>query len=383
MSAFERAAFEFVLAVSATVAVACSSTEGASSPESGSGGQYAGTGGGFGTGNPGGAGGNGASGGATFSPGGGASSGGNTSPGGSGGAAGSGGGSVTTGQCVDTSRLAKPSASTVTTCPSTPTSALPSGCVDSCSMDGCSGAHCVPQVSLPPTMTSSATAALAKCSDGSFCVPDDYIVTQGVYSVKSCKSLLGAEGRCTSTCIPEVNQQLTTLPKDSCGDGELCAPCFNPIDGTDTRACTVGCGDAPVSATPVTFQTCGGGQGVCVPQALVKDSTQLQSLKNVDDPTACTVGCPSGTPPACKDSDGDGPYVCAPIAKAQNQSYQFPSCTPSLASILGATKGGCVPKFLIPTGKQLLVAQDGCAAGTMCAPCTDPTANNAPTGACP
>jgi len=381
MIRFKLADFGFVVGC-ATLAAACSSGGGASSPN-GTGEPYQSTGGGFGAGSTFGVGGSSASGGATYSPGGTPGSGGDTSTTGSGGTTASGGSTVATGQCIDTSQLTKPNTSTVTTCPNTPTSALPSGCVDSCSMNGCNDAHCVPQASLPSSITSATTSALAKCSDGSFCVPDDYIVTQGVFALKKCASLLGAEGRCISTCIPQVNQQLTTLPKDVCGDGELCAPCFNPIDGTDTKACSEGCNDAPANTTPVTFQKCGSEQGVCVPQGLVSDATQLQALKNVDDPTACTVGCPTGTPPACSGTDSSGPYVCAPIEKARDQSYQFPSCTPSLASILGATKGGCVPKFLIPTAKQGLVLQDSCAAGTMCAPCTDPTANNAPTGACP
>jgi hypothetical protein len=223
-------------------------------------------------------------------------------------------------------------------------------------------------------------------------VPDAYVVTQGVFQVKKCTSLLSAEGRCISTCIPQVNTQLTTLPKDVCGDGELCAPCYNPIDGTDTHACTQGCGDAPANTTPVKFQECGGGLGVCVPQGLVTDPVQLQALKNVDDPTACTAGCPSGTPSACTGSDSSGTYVCAPKTKAQDQSSQFATCTmTSVAAILttmknsAGTLSACVPKYLVPSGKQPLLLQDGCKTGEMCAPCYDPTSTptaNMATGAC-
>jgi hypothetical protein len=265
-------------------------------------------------------------------------------------------------------------------------------------------AHCIPEASLPSTFSSTLKGDLGKCPDDPaapgtiYCTPDDYIKTQGVFTVKTCRSLLDAEGRCTSTCMPQVNVQLTALPQTGCGPDELCAPCYNPIDGTDTHACTAGCGDSIKEASK-TFQKCGGAnkdQGVCVPQKLVTDPVQLKSLKAVDDPTGCSVGCASGTTSACSGSDSDGPYLCAPLAKARDQSYQFPVCTPSsLAALLAqpnskGQRGGCVPVYLVPSAKQALTTpgpgappNDGCQAGEVCGPCTDPTAGNAATGACP
>jgi hypothetical protein len=229
------------------------------------------------------------------------------------------------------------------------------------------------------------TSLLAPCPDGSLCTPDDYIATQGKFLVKKCASLLGAEGRCISKCVPQVAKQLTTLPKDVCADNELCAPCWNPIDGTDTKACSQGC-DTGAPAAKTVFTSCGAGLGVCVPPSLVSDPTQLAALKAVDDPT----GKP-GT--GCTQTDSSGAsYLCAPTLKAADQSAQFTQCTPTSIGALLALKnmagqaGGCVPKYIVPSGSQSLVNQDTCPTGWVCAPCTNPLSTptaNAPSGACP
>ena len=391
---FRYVGLGLVLSAGAAAAFGCSS--GASAPPGGSGtggetfGTGATTGGGSGGGGATGTGGTSSSSGGTSSTTGGTSN-------ATGGASGSGGSSITTStDCQNSSDLTGFKGS-VTTCSNTPDpSTIPKACASACTMQGCSNAHCVSQSLLPSTISSATTDLLAKCPDGSFCVPDDFIYTQGVFTVKKCTSLLQAEGRCISTCIPQVNTQLTTLPKDVCADGELCAPCWNPIDGTDTHACTQGCGDAPASSTPpasAVFQKCGSDLGVCVPQKLVSDPVQLTALKSIDDPTACSVKCPSGTPPACTGSDTDGPYVCAPVLKAKDQSANFAPCTMTSAAALLATMknstgqlAACVPKYIVPTSQQGLLLQDGCQTGELCAPCYNPLSTptaNAPTGACP
>jgi len=143
-----------------------------------------------------------------------------------------------------------------------------------------------------------------------------------------------------------------------------------------------------VNKTPVLFTVCGGGEGVCVPPALVTDPVQNAALKAVDDPTGAPgMGCTQ------KDSAGAS-YLCAPKKKAKDQSYNFPTCTStSLAVLLGSQKNmagqsaGCVPKYLVPSAKQSLVLKDDCTgANDLCATCTDPTSTptaNMPTGACP
>jgi hypothetical protein len=237
--------------------------------------------------------------------------------------------------------------------------------VATCTADKCTGAHCVPLDQIP---MGTDTGQLAKCQDGSFCTPDDYIATQGKFLVKTCTSLDGAEGRCISTCVPEVAKKLDELPKDVCADSERCTPCWNPIDGTDTKACSQGCDKGP-PATKVVFASCGMGKGLCVPKtALPMD---LRDIIPVD---------------TCATDHG-----CAPTEKVKDLSYNFPMCTPSgLAGTLGMAnmagqKGGCIPAYLLGSMSSVLMS-DGCAGGDLCAPCTNPLSTptaNAPTGACP
>jgi hypothetical protein len=248
---------------------------------------------------------------------------------------------------------------------------VPTTPVSACMADKCTGAHCIPAAQIP---MGTDTSTLAKCPDMSFCTPDDYIATQGKFQVKVCTSLEGAEGRCISTCVPQVATKFDQLPKDVCADSERCAPCYNPIDGTDTKACTQGCDKGPTKPKFV-FPTCGidpmdttmTPKGVCVPKSIVP-----MDLQSIPADTCATD------------------HLCAPTEKAKDLNYNFPVCMPtSVGGLLGmpnmaGQKGGCVPKYIVGTSSTLL-AVDGCMAGELCAPCTNPlsTPANAPTGACP
>lgn len=256
----------------------------------------------------------------------------------------------------------------------------PAGSVSACTLTGCTAAHCVPKAQIPAGANS---ALLAQCPDGSFCTPDDYIATSGQFLPKTCKSLLGAEGRCISKCVPQVNTQLATLPPDTCAPSELCAPCFNPLDSTDTHACDQGCDKGAANKTPVVFVKCGGpaNLGVCVPPSLVTAPSQQTALKGIDNPDGKCA---------------DGTSLCAPVQKAANQAFKFAPCaSTSLGYTLSGAlpsgqKAACVPYYLVPSGKLGLVDAGDCpqpagaptGKGFICAPCLDPTAGNASTGAC-
>ncbi len=252
---------------------------------------------------------------------------------------------------------------------------VPNTPVSACSAMNCTGAHCVPMAQIP---AGTDVTTLAKCPDGSsYCTPDDYIATQGQFQVKKCTSLEGAEGRCISTCIPQVAKQIDQLPKDVCMDSERCAPCFNPIDGSDTHACTQGC-DKQTTMPPVLFAKCGiyamdtskTPRGLCVPKSLVPMNLQ---------------GIPQDT---CKTDE-----LCAPTEKVKDLNYNFPMCMPTgLAAALGlmanmaGQKGGCVPAYLAGTNASVLTMDECTGMGDLCAPCTNPLSTptaNAPTGACP
>jgi hypothetical protein len=267
---------------------------------------------------------------------------------------------------------------TVTQCPGTTPGTLPDVTATSCTFPSCQNATCVPQDQIAQFSPDQDLSLLGTCSPGVYCVPNDFIATTGDFLVQSCNSLQGAEGRCISKCIPQVAAQLTTLPQDTCGADELCAPCVNPIDGTDTGACSQSCDPGPdPSRPPVVFPECGGGAGVCVPSTLVTDPVQLASLQAVDDPTGI-----------CADST----QVCAPKLKAADQSAPFVPCTMTSAAAALATMANstgqlsaCVPSYIVPVAQQPLLLQDGCQANELCAPCFNPLSMpaNEPTGACP
>ncbi|HMJ10278.1 MAG TPA: hypothetical protein VK524_02675 [Polyangiaceae bacterium] len=260
---------------------------------------------------------------------------------------------------------------TTQNCPDTPASPLPLDSFPSCGTSTCTAAHCIPTALIPPTINQ---ALLGRCSDGStVCVPDDLSTRLGKFRLKDCTSLLGAEGRCVSTCIPQVNGLMDVLPRATCGDNERCAPCFNPNDGTATGACGLGCDPGPSAQTtsnPIVFKKCQNGLGVCAPSSVIPLVLQTQLL-----PDVCSTG-----------------ELCAPAQKTQSLKYNFPSCQPSnpLVAILAGIgpngqTGGCVPAFLADNNpfEGGFMLQDTCLTGEKCAPCNNPLRGLVPTGACP
>ncbi len=219
----------------------------------------------------------------------------------------------------------------------------------------CAGAHCLPAQFIEPALASS----LAPCAAvaGSLCVPDELIETAGNFVPATCRSLLDAEGRCLSICLPEIAAEIDRLPQSTCADGQRCAPCFDPTDGTDTGACTIAC-DEPVEPA-VVFSACCHDDGQCVtPEAAGGDAADL----GVD---TCAEG-----------------LLCAPTVFVEGD-YLAAACETSLVSLIfGAAykPGACLPDCLPAVGNFLL-GQDGCAAGYKCAPCLDPLTQQ-PTRAC-
>jgi hypothetical protein len=210
----------------------------------------------------------------------------------------------------------------------------------SCESDTCSDAHCVGA----GVLTDEQAARLADCADGSKCVPDLLLRTLGNFLLDSCTSLLGAEGRCVSTCVPVVQRQIESLPQDVCVDGELCAPCYDPITREATGACTQSCDQGP-TAEPVYFDECCGGLSVCVPEALVPEDQAAQ----LD-----AAGC-------------DGGELCAPKAIAA-RDYQPVTCSGP-----GGGEARCLPACLPSVAARAgRLARASCGEGELCVPCFDP-----------
>ncbi len=227
---------------------------------------------------------------------------------------------------------------------------------------GVDGVHCVPGSMVP----ASAQAMLATCSGG-FCAPDKSIAAGGQYVPKTCTALAGAEGRCLNAGLPPIAAQKAQLSKDVCDANELCAPCYNPIDGKPTGACnTVSC-DAPKQAAK-TFTGCCTDQGAtrakCVPTTIIPQAEQ----GNLDDD--------NGT---CK----KGAELCVPNEMLL-PNFKGVACSGSTL-LTGKYSGVCLSSCLhFGFIQSLGISKGSCMDGFKCAPCTNPLTGQ-PTGApgCP
>ncbi|MEA2751373.1 MAG: hypothetical protein QOI41_5516 [Myxococcales bacterium] len=219
-----------------------------------------------------------------------------------------------------------------------------------------SGAHCLPAHLAPADLVSK----LATCSGG-YCVPDKLIASAGRFIPATCSSLLGAEGRCTNAVLPLVNAQ-SGLPVATCDANERCAPCFSPIDGSDTGACKTSCDPGPKGPAK-TFTSCcnrnGANKGKCVPKTAIPAT--LTSRLQTD---ACAADA-----------------LCVPTENLP-PSFVPPACSAS-TFLAGNYTGVCLSDCLdFGTGSDLFLDRGNCQDLHMCIPCVK---DGKPTGApgCP
>jgi hypothetical protein len=260
-------------------------------------------------------------------------------------------------------------------CDNLPEGLDPSG-LPLCPAELCGGgARCIPLVILEAQNASpEQLAQLADCEPESKCVPDLFIETAGFFTPATCSSLVGAEGRCLSTCIPEVKAQngAVGLPQDICLANEVCVPCYNPQDGSSTGACEQSCDTGPVEP-PTLLPACCGGNGTCVPEAAVPS----EQLSNLGD-----YGC---------DAAAGAQFVCAPNVFVDDPSFSPTYCDdlPFLLTLLlpgWAQEGRCLPDCLPALDDAAVDLEEGaCGPGFLCAPCYQPGglfSGPEPTGAC-
>ncbi len=228
-------------------------------------------------------------------------------------------------------------------CPYTGPPLIDPTTLDACS-PACAGAHCVPAASVPPAQQALLAACTAMGGPG-FCTPDPFIETGGNIIPPSCAAFTGtpAEGRCLSTCVASVSSQASQLHRDVCAGGELCAPCYDPITGAATGACSGSPCDMP-HLPAYQFPTCctfgGVDGGTCVPSDIVP-AAQASNLKQDT--------CPSNN------------FLCVPNEYLPNSTTPIGTCT----SLLGAAT--CVSKCT--TAPQLFL-QDTCPDNHQCVPCS-------------
>ncbi|CAN5925787.1 hypothetical protein BH11MYX4_BH11MYX4_11700 [soil metagenome] len=224
------------------------------------------------------------------------------------------------------------------------------------------GARCVPASLVP----ASSAAMLKPCATG-LCAPEKSIAAGGQYVPRTCAAVAGAEGRCLNVNISQVEAQKAQLTRDTCDASELCAPCFNPIDGKDTGACKSASCDAPKQPAK-TFTACcskhGTSRAKCVPKAIVPAS----QAGNLDDD--------GGT--CAKDAE-----LCVPNEMLQ-PNFKGPACTGS-TFLTGGYTGVCLSDCLsFSFIEKLGISRGSCTDDFKCAPCTNPLTGKA-TGApgCP
>lgn len=197
---------------------------------------------------------------------------------------------------------------------------------------------------VPPALAGDQAKNLNKeaCTADTLCAPKE--LTDPTFKAKACDSIDGAEGRCISTCVGgAVAKQKDRLPTAGCGTEEVCAPCFDPVTGEDTGACTVN-GDKPTKPKQVFQQCCGTSGsnpvGVCVTPELAGSQASILRQET----------CPMGK-------------LCAPVKKAQDPAFKFASCS----SLLGA--GACVNKCIPDQTQAAILSRASCETDELCAPC--------------
>jgi len=194
------------------------------------------------------------------------------------------------------------------------------------------------------------------CDAPALCVPD-VLARDEQATFTHCKvASLSAEGRCLPACLPAVEQRATRLRSDGCGEGELCAPCFDPVDGAASGACGIG-GDTGPTEAAVVFADCCGGLGRCVPNLLLQSSDQKH------------LGV---------DSCGSAEERCVPDGLAASDTFVPRSCITEVTGLDGRCLPACLPEL---AAQASVLGIGSCETGELCAPCFDPvTGRN--TGAC-
>ncbi len=221
---------------------------------------------------------------------------------------------------------------------------------------GTGGSHCED----PSQLSAAVAAQLATCPTG-VCVPDVIIASNDQFIPATCTSLDNAEGRCMNVAFTSVAAEQTLLPQGSCESYERCVPCYSPLDGTVTGACSQGCDPGPTMPM-VVFQDCctpNGGSapaGKCVPASVVPSAEQ---------PDLDTDGCsPAGS-------------LCVPTEMLA-PTFQPPQCSGS--TILGSYTGVCLSTCLNFGSATSELDQGNCDSTHLCIPCSNPETGD-PTGA--
>lgn len=229
------------------------------------------------------------------------------------------------------------------------------------------GGHCYASSAVPAKIQS----ALIPCdSPGESCVPDEILLAGGD-KIRQCtqpdnlKSYVGGGGGCvTLALLPELEQKAgAALKQQECNEGQVCVPCTDPRDKSDTPFCqptgvlddtcstsATGDGGSPVpqSASPPTEQPCcttdGESRGVCTSDAILPEGDKDAMPQDV-----CAKG-----------------KVCMPAAMLKGDGKP---CDSGIIGGPGVCLGRCFNNLLKIGGLLQLLKADVCDEAELCVPC--------------
>jgi hypothetical protein len=212
------------------------------------------------------------------------------------------------------------------------------------------GGRCVER-SLVEALSPGSAERLPACAAtaNGVCVPEDAVRYGGSYRPETCSigGDNGLEGRCLPEFVVPAEQKaaLESLPNDpTCaGASPRCVPCFDPLTGAETGACSTTSCDQPL-ANQAGFASCVENRGKCIPEGIV--SAQGQSTDNL-----AQRDCPDNN-------------LCVPNRlAAQPPVYQ--TCTAALG---GA--GSCLDVTVLDVPLSGGFGQSTCPANERCVPCS-------------
>jgi hypothetical protein len=217
----------------------------------------------------------------------------------------------------------------------------------------CPGTHCAYESLVPEAQKSM----LDTCEVG-YCVPDEMLLRGGNYVPPTCRTPDGSEGRCMSTCLPDIAAQDYGMWQMDCPPGEVCAPCYNPQTCEDSRACSTAPCDAPeekckglacpYEGAPVVdvtkLEECACKGTYCAPEALVAEDLRAQL-------DSCNGG------------------YCVPERILEHGGNYVRKCRALYGIFEGRCQSTCLPAV---AEKRDQLTQEDCPDGEVCVPCYDP-----------
>jgi hypothetical protein len=229
--------------------------------------------------------------------------------------------------------------------------------VDPATFPACEvGGRCVDKA-IVAAQSPASVDRLPPCTEtaNGVCVPEDAVRYGGNYKPTSCETV-GLEGRCLPEfVIPEEQKdKLDSLPNDPiCEDSELCAPCYDPLTGEDTGACSSTACDAPAGGQS-TFASCVQNRGKCIPDTVI-------AAQGKDTDNLAQRDCPA-------------------------ESYCVPNrlvAQPPVYQLCNGNKGTCLDVTVLDVPLSGTFSQSTCPAVERCVPCQGPFGGATGAPGCP